>query len=234
MMRIIFFLMIFLSIFTVHAEETTISLEKVHINLHDKKSIERGAKFFATTCMACHTLIYLRYDPVAQQAGITYEKMPIQVKTWPFNVTPPDLSLEANVRGVDWIYTYLHSFYVDPTRPTGFNNLLVPNTAMAGIVAAFQGQQVLAKDIKQSAAIMGRELQWYDELELQKTGSMTTQAFDETITDVVNFLAYAAEPYAVKQARIGCWVMGFLVLLLILAYLLKKEYWKAIYKKHKK
>src|SRR6185312_16828577 len=119
------YLLILLMIFSVglaaHAEELTIELEKVHIDLHDKKSIERGAKFFATTCMACHTLIYLRYDKVAQRAGITYEKMPTQVKTWPFNVTPPDLSLEANVRGADWIYTYLHSFYVDPGRPTGFN-----------------------------------------------------------------------------------------------------------------
>ena len=81
-------------------------------------------------------MIYLRYDKIAQEAGITYEKMPINVKTWPYGVTPPDLSLEADVRGVDWIYTYLHSFYQDSSRPTGVNNLLVPNTAMPDIVAA--------------------------------------------------------------------------------------------------
>ncbi len=216
-----------------YAEEQTIALEKVKINLQDKKSIVRGAKFFASNCMVCHTMIYLRYNKVAQQAGVLYEKMPTQVKKWPFDVTPPDLSLEANVRGVNWIYTYLHSFYVDPTRPTGFNNLLIQNTAMAGILAAFQGQQVLVKDNdnKKSARVLDGEREWYDHLELQTKGSMTPQAFDETITDVVNFLAYAADPYSVEQVRMGYWVMGFLLLLLVLCYFLKKEYWKDIYNK---
>ena len=74
-------------------------LAKTPVNPNDIESIKRGAKFFATNCMSCHTMIYLRYDKIAQDAGITYEKMPINVKTWPYGVTPPDLSLEADVRG---------------------------------------------------------------------------------------------------------------------------------------
>jgi len=231
-MKYLIFILLFLINSIVVAEEVNIALEKVHINLRDKHSIERGAKFFATNCMACHTLVYLRYNKIAHQAGITYEKMPINVKSWPYGITPPDLSLEANVRGVDWIYTYLHSFYVDPARPTGVNNLLVPNTAMGGILAAYQGQQILASDTRQSRLIFGHEPQWYDKLELKSSGSMTPQEFDSAITDVVNFLAYAADPYHNEQIKIGYWVIGFLFILFVLAYFLKKAYWKDIHKKY--
>ena len=205
-----------------------IELDKAPINLHDMQSIKRGATFFATNCMMCHTMVYLRYNQLAKQAGITYDKMPIHVKNWPLNVVPPDLSLETDVRGVDWVYTYLHSFYIDPTRPTGFNNLLLPNTAMAGILAAYQGQQVLVKTPYASQHIVDYHLQWYDLIELQSQGSMTATEFDATMTDVVNFLAFAAAPYYAEQTYLGYWVIGFLLLLLVLVYLLKKEYWKDI------
>ncbi len=208
------------------AETSTIALEKVHTSSRDIESIKRGAKFFAANCMACHTLIYLRYDTLAQQAGVTYEKMPLNVKNWPLNVTPPDLSLAASAYGVDWLYTYLHSFYTDTTRPFGVNNLLRPNTAMPGMLVPYQGQQVLVKDFDSKQKVFNHQLQWYDVLQLQSPGSMTPQQFDATITDVVNFLAYAAEPYKNAQHTLGYWVIGFLLVLFVLTYLLKQAYWR--------
>ncbi len=204
-----------------------IVLAKAPINRADLASIQRGAKFFASNCMACHTLIYLRYDKVAIDAGITYDKMPINVTTWPLGVKPPDLSLEASVRGVDWIYTYLHSFYQDSARPTGMNNLLVANTAMSGILAPYQGDQLLVKN-PDHVGILYNDTNWYDLLVLVRQGSMTPDQFDATITDLVNFLAYAAEPYHEEQRHLGWWVLGFLVIFFVLAYLLKRDYWKDI------
>lgn len=215
---------------TIHAEEIKIELAKAPVNIQDTASIKRGAKLFSTICIACHTLIYLRYDKIAEEAGITYARMPINVKKWPNDVKPPDLSLEANVRGVDWIYTYLHSFYIDPSRPTGVNNLVFPGTAMPDMVAAFQGMQTLAPDAKLTQGVYDHSLQWYDVVELKSQGSMTPAEFDKTITDVVNFLAYAADPFKVDQERLGKWVLGFLFILLILTYLLKREYWRDIKK----
>jgi len=208
-----------------------LQLAKAPIQQDDMASIKRGAKFFAANCMSCHTLVYLRYDKIAQEAGITYEKMPINVKTWPFGVTPPDLSLEADVRGVDWIYTYLHSFYQDKNRPTGANNLLVQHTAMPDIVGPYQGEQSLVKSAPLTELF--HETQWYDWVQLDQKGSMSPEEFDSTIADVVDFLAYAAEPFHVQQHRIGWWVLGFLVILFCFMYALKKEYWKDV-KKHKK
>lgn len=204
-----------------------LKLAEAPINFKNMESIKRGAKFFATNCMACHTLTYLRYDPVAAEAGISSDKTP---KNLVFNgVSPPDLSLEADARGVNWLYTYLHSFYQDKSRPSGANNLLVPNTAMPNQLAPFQGDQVLVE--KPMKDLFGN-LEWYDLVKLVKQGNMTPEQFDETIADVVNFLAYAAEPYRIEQERLGWWVLGFLVILFVMMYFLKKEYWKDV-KKHK-
>jgi len=223
------FILLFLSS-QVLAKSIEMLIAKAPINIEDKHSIERGAKFFASNCMSCHTMIYLRYDSLAEKQGVIYSKMPINVTSWPSGVKPPDLSLEASLRTPNWIYTYLHSFYSDPSRPTGFNNLLVHNTAMPGIIAGFQGQQVLANDLKNNKEIFKDNLEWYDLLTLKSKGSMSAEDFDATITDVVNFLQYAAEPYKLQQLRLGPWVLGFLVIFSILLYFLKKAYWKDLNK----
>jgi ubiquinol-cytochrome c reductase cytochrome c1 subunit len=229
------YLLLLLALFllpcAVYAQESEqIVLSKAPVNASDIESIKRGAKFFAANCMSCHTLVYLRYDKLAQEAGITYDKMPVNVKTWPNGITPPDLSLEVDVRGADWIYTYLHSFYQDTARPMGVNNLLVPNTAMPGIITAFQGTQTKIEGSPPTALF--HSLHWYDLLILQKPGSLTADQFDATVADVVNFLSYSAHPYQAEQHYLGWWVLGFLVILFVLAFYLKKEYWKDIKKKH--
>jgi len=205
-------------------------LAKAPINQSDMESIKRGAKLFATNCLSCHTLIYLRYDKIAKEAGITYEKMPLNVTNWPNGVVPPDLSLEADVRGIDWIYTYLHSFYKDPARPTGVNNLLVPNTAMPNIVGPYQGEQEL---VAHPMRDLYNNVEWYDLLVLKRQGTMKPEEFEIMMADIVNFLAYAAAPYHVEQHRIGFWVILFLCVIFVMLYFLKKEYWKDV-KKHKK
>ena len=227
-----FVIAMILALFTINAQAEGEGMEglvlaKAPINRADQASIARGAQFFATTCMSCHTLIYMRYNDVAKKAGITYEKMPINVKNWPYGITPPDLSLEADVRGVDWIYTYLHSFYKDTARPTGVNNLLVPNTAMPNIIGGFQGEQIL---VKNPVHDLFGQIEWYDVLELTKQGSMKPEEFDAAIADVVNFLAYAAAPYQEEQHQIGFWAIVFLFVMAIMLYFLKREYWKDVKK----
>lgn len=224
-----------LLIFTIPTGVTAATMEglvlaNAPIDRSDMASIKRGAQFFSTTCMTCHTLTYLRYDAVAKDAGITYEKMPFNVKSWPNGVTPPDLSLEVSVRGVDWIYTYLHSFYQDTTRPTGVNNVVFPNTAMPNIMAPYQGEQVF---VPHPMRDWRGHIAWYDVVQLVHQGSLTPEEFDTLTADITNFLAYAAEPFHIEQVRIGYWAIGFLSVLFVLMFLLKREYWKDV-KKHQK
>src|SRR5262245_58963905 len=107
-----------------------LALAEAPINRTDMDSIKRGAKFFATNCVSCHTLTYLRYDKIVKDAKIPTDNKPVAIN----GVVPPDLSLVASSRGVNWIYTYLHSFYKDPSTPSGVNNLLFPGTAMPAIL----------------------------------------------------------------------------------------------------
>ena len=198
-----------------------LQLAEAPINRTDIASIKRGAKFFATNCMSCHTLNYLKYDKLVKEAGITTDNKPISLN----GVTPPDLSLEAEARGVNWIYTYLHGFYKDSKTASGVNNIIFPGTAMPNIVGPYQGEQVL---VEKPTYDLLHQIQWYDLVKLEKQGSMTPEQFDETIADLVNFLAYAASPFHAEQQRIGYWVLGFLIILFVLMYLLKKEYWKDV------
>lgn len=200
-----------------------LQLSSAPVNINDMASIKRGAKFFAGNCSSCHTLTYLRYDAVAKEANIPTNNKPISLN----GVIPPDLSLEADVRGVDWIYTYLQSFYKDPSSPSGVNNLVFPGTAMPAILAPYQGEQVL---VEKPVYDLLHEVEWYDLVKPVKQGSMKPEEFDQTVTDLVNFLAYAAEPFRAEQERLGYWVLGFLVILFVLMYLLKKEYWKDVKK----
>lgn len=200
-----------------------LQLAEAPVKYSDLESIKRGAKFFAGNCMSCHTLAYLRFDPIAKEAGIVSDKAPIALN----GVVPPDLSLEADVRGEDWIYTYLHSFYKDSSTPSGVNNLIFPGTAMPAILAPYQGEQVL---VEKPTYDMLHEVQWFDLVKPTSQGSMKPDEFDRTMTDLVNFLAYAAQPYRPEQQRIGYWVLGFLSVLFVLMVLLKKEYWKDVKK----
>jgi ubiquinol-cytochrome c reductase cytochrome c1 subunit len=201
-----------------------LQLSEAPIHRNDMESIKRGAKFFAGNCMSCHTLTYLQYDKVVKEAGITTNNKPISIN----GVVPPDLSLEADAKGVDWIFTYLQSFYQDKNTASGVNNLVFPGTAMPAILAPFQGQQVL---VENPTYDLLHEVRWYDLVKPIKEGTMTPEQFEETVTDLVNFLAYAAEPFHSEQERLGYWVLGFLVVLFVLMYLLKKEYWKDVKKR---
>lgn len=200
-----------------------LQLAKAPVNHNDVESIKRGAKFFAGNCNSCHTLTYLQYDPVAKEAGIATNNKPISIN----GVMPPDLSLVADARGVDWVYTYLQSFYKDPTTASGVNNLVFPGTAMPAILAPYQGEQVL---VEKPVYDLLHQVEWYDLVKPAKQGSMKPEEFEQTVGDLVNFLAYASEPFRAEQERIGYWVLGFLTILFVLMYLLKKEYWKDVKK----
>ena len=65
-----------------------------------------------------------------------------QGNAW-FGKAAPDLSLIARAKagGADWVYTYLKSFYVDESRPIGWNNKLFPNVWMPNPLWELQGIQ---------------------------------------------------------------------------------------------
>ena len=58
---------------------------------------------------------------------------------------------------------------------------------------------------------------------------MSAQAYDELVRDLVAYLAYMAEPASVKRVRVGIVVLLFLGLMVVMTWLLKREYWKDVH-----
>jgi len=214
----------------------SIVLDHLKINVHDRPALQRGAKTFIDYCSSCHAATYMRYARVARDLGLSEDQMhkeflyaspklgePMNVAlqskdavNW-LGVAPPDLSTIARYRGTDWLYTYLRSFYADPTRPTGANNHVFKDVAMPNIFWELQG-------------IQQRVGEGHDEkLTLVQPGKLSVEDFNHTVADLVQFLAYMGEPAQLERTRIAPWVLGYLLILLVVLYLLKKEYWKDVH-----
>ena len=211
---------------------------------------QRGARDFMAYCSGCHSMKHLRYSRIGQDLGIPEDKLKAHLmltsdkvgdsirssmsaddaKKW-FGQTPPDLSVESRVRGADWVYNYLMTFYVDPTRPTGVNNLVLPNASMPHVLWELQGWQVKKPEAKHAEGEQGGgEHEAGEPLELVQPGSQTPEQYERTVNDIVTFMAYAAEPGRAQRVSTGAWVMLYLFFLLVpVTYFLKKEYWKDVH-----
>lgn len=220
------------------AAEATEPLDPVYINLGDKASLQRGARLFVNYCLSCHSASYMRYNRMARDLGISEQSLrdnllftaerPGQLmevsmseedaRSW-FGTAPPDLSLITRVRTPEWVYSYMRRFYVDPESPHGWNNTLFPNVAMPHVLYELQGMQRLT----------GHDDQGAPQFEMQKTGAMSPGEYDQAMQDLTNFLVYVGEPAKLERYTIGAIVMLFLLVLLVLVYFLKKEYWRDIH-----
>lgn len=234
-------------------------LDKVDVDVADKVAMQDGLRTFANYCMGCHSAQFQRYERVAKDLGIPEDVMmknvvftgakigdhmnigmkPQDAKVW-FGAAPPDLTLVARVRGTDWLYSYLRGFYEDPTRPLGVNNKVFPNVGMPNVLAGLQGRQVIGcKQVpvvehgkKQFDPLTGTPIthEACDQLTvLPKTGSLTEAEFDDKVKNLVTFLAYSANPVKLESRRIGTYVLLFLAVFFVFAYLLKREYWKDVH-----
>ena len=216
-------------------------LEQAGTDITDRASLQRGAQLYMNYCSGCHSLKYMRYSRMAEDLGLTEDEvqanlnftgakfgetigasMPPESQDW-FGKQPPDLSLIARVRGTDWVYTYLKSFYLDESRPVGWNNTVFPNVSMPNPLWQLQGLQ---------HAEFGKPSPTGDRpvtgLKVTQAGTLDAAGFDRAARDITAFLEYAGEPASLKRQSLGVWVILFLALLTFLAWLLKKEYWRDV------
>jgi len=106
-------------------------------------------------------------------------------KRW-FGVAPPDLSVISRSRGVDYLYTYLLTFYQDSTRPYGVNNAAFPNSGMPHVLWELQGMQKPIFETHKDAE--GHPVKILKDFELVQPGSMSPPQYKEAVADLVNFL----------------------------------------------
>jgi cytochrome c1 len=243
------------------ASEATWPMEPMTPHLDDKPSLQRGAVLFANYCMGCHSLKYQRYERTAddlevphdlflqnlvftgQKIGALMENaMPKEAaKAW-FGAAPPDLTMVAKARDPVWLYNYLKTFYLDPTRPLGVNNKVFPNVAMPNALYELQGVQreacIQVPKLAENGGEMRDPLRPGVRITEEKCGQLVVDqgsgrydaaAFDQAVKDIVNFLYYVAEPVRAERERLGVYVILFLIILFVFARLLGREYEKEIH-----
>lgn len=217
--------------------------------LTDKAALQNGAKLFMNYCLGCHGLSQVRYNRLAD-LGLTEDQikanliltnakvgdlikttMPLKESAGWFGKAPPDLSLTARSRsskagtGSDWIYTYLRTYYVDPSRPTGWNNLVYPAVGMPHVLWELQGQnQAEFKTVTKG----GEEQRVFDRFVPETAGKVSASEYDNLVADLTAFLAWAAEPVAQTRKQAGVWVLLFLALFFVFAWRMNAAFWKDI------
>lgn len=219
------------------------NLQQSGTDLDDVASLQRGAALYMNYCSGCHSLKYVRYARIGEDLGLSEDDvqanldfnggkigdhvispMSAEMGKAAFGKAPPDLSVIARVRGSDWIYTYLKSFYLDESRPVGWNNTLFANASMPNPLWELQGLQQPVFGKKSAIGEMPVE-----GFTISQAGTQDAQQFDQTVRDITAFLEYAGEPAALKRQSVGVWAILFLVFLAFMAWLLKNEYWRDVH-----
>ena len=221
-----------------------VRLDEAHINLNDQASLQRGARNFVTNCLNCHSAQFMRWGHLTQ-IGLTEEQIkanfmfnpeskfsdymttaldPADAKDW-FAGVPPDLTLVTRVRGSNWVYTFLRSYYVDPNTPSGWNNEVFPGVSMPHVLHDLQG--ALAKVVVGEKEAHGKKVA-VTKLSMQRAGTLSAQEYDLYVQDLVNYLTFMGEPAKQKRTQMGVWVLFFLVIAFFAALVVKREYWKDV------
>ena len=196
-------------------------------------------------CSGCHSAQYVRFNTIGKylelsedelvdnlmfNAEKTFEtiqaSMPAEdAERW-YGTAPPDLSLMARSKGTDYIYTFLKSFYLQEASPTGVDNIVMPATSMPHVLWELQGYQTA---VFSEHTEDGETTTHFDGFEQATEGTLDAEDFDDFVRDTVNFLTYIAEPIRADRRKIGTWVIMYLLVFLIIAYMLKKQIWKDVH-----
>jgi len=245
------------------AAEGGIRLAPAPVDRLDEASLQRGARNFVNYCLTCHTAKYMRYNRLTDiglsEAQISNNLMfatdkigetmtvamtPAEGKSW-FGAAPPDLTVEARIRGRDWLYNYLLGFYRDEKSATGWNNLVFPNVGMPHVLWQLSGINKLVEteyedhEKATAAAIAVKGLSAIEPLRENKfavlqvapdvPGTLSRVEYDTFVADLVNYMDYMAEPVRNRRIHLGIIVLLFLGVLFVFAYALKREYWKELH-----
>lgn len=219
---------------------------------HDLSSLQNGAKLFINHCLNCHSASSMRYNRL-RDLGLTEKQIqdnllfsqdkvggmmttamrPDDAKAW-FGAVPPDLSVIARAKsspsgtGADYLYTYLRTFYKDDTRPTGWNNMVVPNVAMPHVMWQQQGIRQAKFADEKDPHDAGKTIHKFVGFEQVSPGTMTQQEFDTATADLVAYLSWMAEPAQGQRKKLGVIVLIFLSIFAFLAWRLNESYWKEV------
>jgi ubiquinol-cytochrome c reductase cytochrome c1 subunit len=181
----------------------------------DLPAIARGVDDLMNNCHSCHNLKYITYLDL-QKLGIDKQKidgwrgdqpldsslaslMSDEVAMQSFNLVPPDLSLMTKAREGGANYVYSYLLGYYNTPDGVTHNRIFPATKMPDPLGIST-----ATDHAQRIEIRN------------------------TAHDIVSFLSWAADPHEQERHRLGYYVIGYLLILTLLLYFVKKQIWSRL------
>ncbi len=234
------------------ANEGGFPLDKAPDRSNNLAALQHGAKLFVNYCLNCHNASSMRYNRL-KDLGLSEEQIknnllftgekvgemmtttmqPKDAKAW-FGVVPPDLSVISRAKasgagtGGDYLYTYLRTFYKDDTRPTGFNNMLLPNVAMPHVLWELQGVQEAKIEEVADPHEEGKMEHKFVGFKQVTPGKLNKLEYDTAVADLVGYMEWMAEPAAQTRKKLGVWVVILMSVFALLAWRLNASFWKEV------
>lgn len=193
------------------------ALMKAPINLQDRVSLQHGAKLFTNYCMGCHELKYLRYGRMGQDLGIKPELLQKNL-------------IFTGARNGDPMLNGMHKedakiwFGNPPPDLTYAARHHSPDWIYSYLLSFYSDASRPFGDNNKVFPNVAMPDVLYNMRQ-----NLSEDEFKQNVADITNFLTYAAEPIRQERERIGVYVLVFLLILLIPAYLMKREFWKDVH-----
>ena len=192
-------------------------VERAPVNLQDKVSLQNGAQLYVNYCMGCHSVEFQRYGRTARDIGI-----------------PADLALQYLNFTTDAIGDLMQNAMTDQDGAAWFGVAPPDLSNITKWRSADWLYSYLINFYPDDSRPYGHNNRVFENVAMPHVmadleAELGEEAFRAAMLDLTNFLHYVSEPMRLERERLGVWVLAFLFILFIPAYLLKKEYWKDIH-----
>ncbi|MCS5546266.1 MAG: cytochrome c1 [SAR324 cluster bacterium] len=191
-------------------------LDHANTDISDAASLQNGAKLFMNYCSGCHAISFMRYNRIAKDLNLSDSLVTEHLMF--AGEKPGDAITTAMPKesAAKWFGT---------TPPD--LSLVARSKGTDWIYSYLRG---FYEDDSKVFGVNNKVLEnasMPDVLWSLKEGK-SEAGFDQDVRDITNFLDYVGEPAKLIRTSLGVWVLLFLGVLLVLTYLLKKEYWKDV------
>ena len=191
-------------------------LDNANTDISDTASLQNGAKLFMNYCSGCHAIAFMRYNRIAKDLNLSDSLVAEHLM---FAGEKPGETITTAMPkegAAKW-------FGVTPPDLS----LVARSKGTDWIYTYLRG---FYEDDSKVFGVNNKVLEnasMPDALWSLKEGKSEAE-FDQDVRDITNFLDYVGEPAKLIRTSLGVWVLLFLGVLLVLTYLLKKEYWKDV------
>jgi len=186
-------------------------------DLSHENSMQHGAEAVLSTCLLCHSLKYIRYGHL-KDIGLDEVKignyrgersehdsllsaMDDAVRQAAYGIVPPDLSLMTKTRKHGQRYVYSLLTGFYTNEQGDTENHIFPGIRMPDALGYSYADDETAR------------------------AKLEQQAYD-----IVTFLEWAADPKAQERHTLGYYVLGYLTVLTVMLYFLKRKVWRRLSK----